>query len=116
MHSPLLKNSVDVAVIGAGFSGTMVAVHLLRQTDSQPTVGLIERSSDFARGLAYRTRDLSHRLNVPAAKMGAFPDDVEDPNHLEPFTCSLGAAYFRGHTSRSTLIRRLFIRIICLLP
>lgn len=77
MHAPLFEDSVDVAIIGAGFSGTMVAVHLLRRTDSQLTVGLVERNSEFARGLAYRTRDLSHRLNVPAAKMGAFPDDVE---------------------------------------
>jgi uncharacterized NAD(P)/FAD-binding protein YdhS len=77
MHAPLFEDSVDVAIIGAGFSGTMVAVHLLRRTDSQLTVGLVERNSEFARGLAYRTRDLSHRCNVPAAKMGAFPEDVE---------------------------------------
>ena len=40
MHAPLNEDSVDVAIIGAGFSGTMAAVHLLQQTDSQITVGL----------------------------------------------------------------------------
>src|ERR1700746_243601 len=77
MDSPFHQDSVDVAVIGAGFSGTMAAVHLLNQTDDPITVGLVERTSEFGRGLAYRTRDLTHRLNVPAAKMGAFPEDIE---------------------------------------
>jgi uncharacterized NAD(P)/FAD-binding protein YdhS len=77
MDSPLHQNSVDVAIIGAGFSGTMAAIHLLRQTDDRITVGLVERTAQFGRGLAYRTRDATHRLNVPAAKMGAFPDDIE---------------------------------------
>jgi uncharacterized NAD(P)/FAD-binding protein YdhS len=77
MLSTRYEHSVDVVIIGAGFSGTMAAVHLLRQTESPITVGLVERTSEFARGLAYRTRDMSHRLNVPAAKMGAFPDDIE---------------------------------------
>ncbi len=77
MDSPFHQDSVDVAVIGAGFSGTMAAVHLLKQTDDRITVALVERTSEFGRGLAYGTRDITHRLNVPAAKMGAFPDDIE---------------------------------------
>jgi uncharacterized NAD(P)/FAD-binding protein YdhS len=77
MDSPFHEDSVDVAIVGAGFSGTMAAIHLLKQTDDRVTVGLVERTSEFARGLAYRTRDVTHRLNVPAAKMGAFPDDIE---------------------------------------
>jgi uncharacterized NAD(P)/FAD-binding protein YdhS len=68
---------VDVAIIGAGFCGSMVAVNLLRAAKSQVDVALIERSGSFARGLAYGTSDHSHLLNVPAAKMGAFPDDHE---------------------------------------
>ncbi len=72
MDSPFHQDSVDVAVIGAGFSGTMAAVHLLKQTDDRITVALVERTSEFGRGLAYGTRDITHRLNVPAAKMGAF--------------------------------------------
>lgn len=68
---------VDVAIIGAGFCGSMVAVNLLRKAKEQVDVALIERSGSFARGLAYGTTDRSHLLNVPAAKMGAFPDDHE---------------------------------------
>src|SRR5260221_9309556 len=76
MDSPLHQNSVDVAIIGAGFSGTMAVIHLLRQTDDRITVGLVERTAQFGRGLAYKTRDATHRLNVPAAKMGAFSEDI----------------------------------------
>jgi uncharacterized NAD(P)/FAD-binding protein YdhS len=36
---------------------------------------LVDRTGDFARGLAYRTREESHVLNVPAARMSALPDD-----------------------------------------
>jgi uncharacterized NAD(P)/FAD-binding protein YdhS len=77
IDSPLHPDSVDVAIVGAGFSGTMAAVHLLKQTERPITVALVERTAEFAKGLAYRTRDVSHRLNVAAAKMGAFPEDVE---------------------------------------
>src|SRR5258708_17064988 len=76
MDSPLHQNPVDVAIVGAGFSGTMAAIHLLRQTDHRITVGLVERTSQCSRGLAYRTRDATHRLNGPAARMSAFPDDI----------------------------------------
>jgi uncharacterized NAD(P)/FAD-binding protein YdhS len=70
-------SAVDVAIIGAGFCGSMVAVNLLRQAKQGVDIALIERSGSFARGLAYGTTDRSHLLNVPAAKMGAFPDDLE---------------------------------------
>jgi uncharacterized NAD(P)/FAD-binding protein YdhS len=53
MDSPLHQNSVDVAIIGAGFSGTVAAIHLLKQTNDRITVGLVERTSQFARGLAW---------------------------------------------------------------
>ncbi len=72
--SSILK--ADVAIIGAGFSGTMVAVHLSNLPDP-PTVALIERQRRFGRGVAYGTRDSSHLLNVPCGKMGAFPKDPE---------------------------------------
>jgi len=38
---------------------------------------LIEKSREFGRGVAYGTTKDFHLLNVPAAKMGAFPDAVE---------------------------------------
>jgi len=69
----------DVAIIGAGFSGTMVAVHLLGGTEAGLTVTLIEKSGRHGRGVAYGTTNPLHLLNVPAAKMSAFPDA---PDHF----------------------------------
>lgn len=62
-----------VAVIGAGFSGVLTAVHLLRAPDG-PRVILIERGPRFGRGAAYSSANANHLLNVRGANMSAFPD------------------------------------------
>jgi uncharacterized NAD(P)/FAD-binding protein YdhS len=62
-----------VAIVGAGFSGTLLAVHLA-QLGSK--VSLIERRGRFAAGAAYSTPDRCHLLNVRAGNMSAFPDDL----------------------------------------
>ncbi len=70
-----------VAIIGAGFSGTLLALHLLQRAPAQTRVVLIERNAQFGRGPAYSTGNASHLLNVPAGKMSAFhsrPDDFLD--------------------------------------
>jgi uncharacterized NAD(P)/FAD-binding protein YdhS len=66
---------LPIAVIGAGFSGTMTALHLLREVDCP--ILLCERGQSFARGAAYSTHDRVHLLNVRAANMSAFPDEPE---------------------------------------
>ena len=69
---------MEIAIVGAGFSGTLVAAHLLRKAAGPLTVRLIERAPhQFGRGVAYSTVRDCHFLNVPAAKMSAFPDDAE---------------------------------------
>ena len=62
------------AIVGAGFSGTLLALHLLRRI----RVILIERQNRFAQGPAYATGNPSHLLNVPAGRMSAFHDRPED--------------------------------------
>lgn len=64
-----------VAIIGAGFTGTMVAVNLLRMAEGPTRILLVERSGRFSAGVAYGTRSDAHLLNVPAGRMSAFPDD-----------------------------------------
>lgn len=71
---------LEIAIIGAGYSGTLVAAHLLRQARFPLRVRLIERDpSHFGRGVAYSTPLACHLLNVPAANMSAFPDQ---PDHF----------------------------------
>ena len=45
-----------VAIIGAGFTGTMVAVNLLRMAEGPTRILLVERSGRFSAGVAYGTR------------------------------------------------------------
>ncbi|NTX09490.1 FAD/NAD(P)-binding protein [Myxococcus sp. CA056] len=67
----------DVAVVGGGASGTLLAIHLLRQARAPFRILLVERGGRVGQGLAYSTRSQRHLLNVPASRMGAFADEPE---------------------------------------
>ncbi len=74
------RQEKSVAIVGGGFSGTLVAVHLARLAGSSPLrVILFEKGDRFARGLAFGTRCEHHLLNVPAGSISAFPDQ---PSHF----------------------------------
>ena len=64
----------SIAVIGAGFSGTLLSLHLLRHCPPGTHIRLIERNRRFGPGQAYSTEHPNHLLNVPAGRMSAFPD------------------------------------------
>lgn len=62
-----------VAIVGGGFSGTLLAINLLRYGSLKVT--LIEQRPDhLARGIAFGGAPADHILNVRAANMSAFPD------------------------------------------
>jgi uncharacterized NAD(P)/FAD-binding protein YdhS len=68
-----------IAIVGAGFSGTTVAVHLLRAAPPLvDRVFLVERAERQIGGVAYQTDSGSHTLNVPVGRMSAFEDDPDD--------------------------------------
>ena len=67
---------VDVAIIGAGASGVLVAGHLSRTAPSL-SAAVLDAGARAARGLAYGTPYGAHLLNVPAGRMSAFEDDSE---------------------------------------
>jgi uncharacterized NAD(P)/FAD-binding protein YdhS len=66
-----------IAIVGGGASGSLVATQLLRQARQPVRILLFERMTDIAQGVAYGTRCPEHLLNVPAGRMGAFPDQVD---------------------------------------
>lgn len=68
-----------IAIIGAGLSGSLLAVHLLSRCRPEDRVFLIERRAGFGRGLAYSTNNPNHLLNVRAGNMSAFHDQ---PGHF----------------------------------
>lgn len=68
-----------IAIVGAGFSGAVTAIQLLRQAPPEGLqVVLINESGRMARGLAYGTHSSAHVLNVPAGNMSALADDADD--------------------------------------
>lgn len=96
--------TLPVAVIGAGFSGTMAALHLLPRLGARPIL-LCERGERFACGIAYGSDDPGHLLNVRAANMSAYP---EQPNHfLDWLERAPGARPEQVHaTSAGTFVSR----------
>ena len=88
----------DVAIVGAGFCGTLLAVHLAR---AGRAVTLIDRGDRFGPGLAYGAAHPKHLLNTPAGRMSAFADD---PDHFTRWA----RARDPGVTGGSFLPRRLY--------
>jgi uncharacterized NAD(P)/FAD-binding protein YdhS len=72
-------DACSIAIVGGGASGALMIAHLLRCTGDSVRVTLIEPREQIGRGLAYATKNESHRLNVRASNMSAFPDD---PDHF----------------------------------
>jgi uncharacterized NAD(P)/FAD-binding protein YdhS len=65
----------SVVIIGAGFSGTALAVQLLREEAAPVRVTLLERRTSAGEGLAYSTREEAHLLNTTNAASSLLEDD-----------------------------------------
>jgi uncharacterized NAD(P)/FAD-binding protein YdhS len=72
-------DACSIAVVGGGATGALMTAHLLKGAGDAVRVTLIEPRAQLGRGLAYATENESHRLNVRASNMSAFPDD---PDHF----------------------------------
>ena len=68
-----------IGIVGAGFTGTLLAAHLMRLAEQPTHLFLMERRGDFGRGVAYSTGNDAHLLNVRVFNMSAYPDD---PKHF----------------------------------
>jgi uncharacterized NAD(P)/FAD-binding protein YdhS len=69
---------VDVAIVGGGAAGALVAIQLLHKARGPFRVCIIDRAGAIGRGVAYATPEPSHVLNVAASGMSAFPDRADD--------------------------------------
>jgi len=80
-----------IAIIGAGLSGRLLALNLLRfaSSDAAVSVRMLDRGDERYMGPAYSYEADYLLLNVPAGRMGAFP---EDPEHFLTWNRD------RGHT------------------
>jgi uncharacterized NAD(P)/FAD-binding protein YdhS len=77
-NGPIMRSDATarVAIVGGGFSGTMLAAELARRGISSI---LFEGAGREGRGTAYSTAEPAHLLNVPALKMSAWADE---PDHF----------------------------------
>ncbi|WP_422059027.1 FAD/NAD(P)-binding protein [Sphingopyxis sp.] len=105
LHSPRprFRTATRVAIVGAGFSGTMLALNLLEQADVE--VLLIERDRHrMGAGVAYSSSESAHLLNVRAGNMSAFADR---PDHFCDWLASRGLGCDAAFVTRSTYGRYL---------
>ncbi len=87
-----MTTTFDVLVVGGGYSGCAVLLHLLRGADEKRPLrlGIVEKTGEFGAGAAYGTKVPGHILNVPANNMGAFADD---PGHFYAWLLQNGLDY-----------------------
>jgi uncharacterized NAD(P)/FAD-binding protein YdhS len=76
-----------LAIIGGGFSGACLALHLAR-ANFPGRIVIFEPRPVLGRGVAYSTRDDAHRINARAARMSLYPDD---PTHFTRWLAETGA-------------------------
>lgn len=65
-----------VGIIGGGFTGAAVAIHLSRTSAEPLDIVIVEPSAELGRGVAYGTGDPDHRINGPTLTHSLYPDDA----------------------------------------
>jgi uncharacterized NAD(P)/FAD-binding protein YdhS len=94
-----------IGIIGGGYTGAAVAVHLSRQSAVPLDISVVEPLAELGRGVAYGSTDPDHRINGPTIQHSLYPDDgghfdkwyrasgaiTDDPESLD----ALGRAFAR---------------------
>jgi len=70
---------VKIAIIGGGFSGTMIGVHLIKNAIAPLVLQLINEADELNTGIAYDPYSKKALLNVVSSRMSAF---ASDPDHF----------------------------------
>lgn len=68
-----------IGIIGGGFSGIMLAAHLIRKSCRPFELIIIDKKKFLSKGIAYSSYSDTHLLNVSAGKMSAYPNE---PDHF----------------------------------
>lgn len=87
-----------IVILGAGASGTLTAVHVLREARRRGTrteLSIVAPEGTPGRGVAFGTTDALHLLNVPSTGMSAFPDE---PEHFDAWLASRGVVRPAGES------------------
>lgn len=89
-HFESPPSPVDIAIVGGGASGVLLAAQLVRK--ARLRVALIERDAQPGLGVAYSTHSLGHLLNVRASDMTALADE---PDHFVQWLARDGRGFGR---------------------
>jgi uncharacterized NAD(P)/FAD-binding protein YdhS len=105
------RSTTQIAIVGGGAGGSLLAAQLLRQASAPFRILLIERARECGHGVAYSTRCPDHLLNVPAGHMSAYSDV---PEHFVRWLKSeVGRATESGKYSADDFVpRHLFGRYV----
>lgn len=95
---------MHLAIIGGGFSGTLLVHHMMRRLGPKQKVIWFEARPPYARGIAYGTECEAHVLNVAAQHMSALPDA---PHDLLDWLGAGGADFTDAYVARRTYARYL---------
>ncbi len=82
------RHSTSVAIVGAGASGALTAIQLLRRAQERGEwieIRLVDPDASTGRGVAYGTSDPCHLLNVAASRLSAV---AADPFHFLRWLCT----------------------------
>ena len=81
----VMKNlNVDIAIIGAGFSGTLVLANVVKTAQKNCSIAIIDKLESFNKGIAYNPSSSMFLLNVATKRMSAFSDE---PDHFLNWVC-----------------------------
>jgi uncharacterized NAD(P)/FAD-binding protein YdhS len=89
-HSERPPSPVDIAIVGGGASGVLLAAQLVRK--ARLRVAIIERDAHPGLGVAYSTHCPGHLLNVRASDMTALADE---PDHFVQWLARDGRGFGR---------------------
>lgn len=104
-----MTETYDIAVIGAGLTGSAVAIHLARQMPETPRVLLLGSPGETAKGLAYATTAPEHSLNVRAGRMSLIRDD---PDHFVRWLAREGLVPDRADAGQQFAPRQAYGRYV----
>jgi uncharacterized NAD(P)/FAD-binding protein YdhS len=100
--SPMFQVS-HLVIVGGGFSGTLLAINLLRYGTMRVT--LVERRPErLGKGVAFGSALPDHILNVRAGNMSAFPDQ---PGHFAQWLAETSGGSDASFATRATYGRYL---------
>jgi uncharacterized NAD(P)/FAD-binding protein YdhS len=92
-----------LVIVGGGFSGTLLAINLLRYGTMRVT--LVERRPErLGKGVAFGSALPDHILNVRAGNMSAFPDQ---PGHFAQWLAETSGGSDASFATRATYGRYL---------